>query len=180
MNRFANFSLLSTATAALCLSAGLSQPVHAAPADGTVDLLTTPPELTAKVAPNVVLTFDDSGSMAWAYMPDQRPYDGESWSSSKPWYCAGVIDPKAAAGTPKSLPMNGVFYNPNVTYRPPLYENGSPFANAKFSAAWADGIQHNRPTNKSNSSTTNLSNTNFCGKKGAAYWRYTGPALSVD
>ena len=35
-----------------------------AAAPGTVDLLATPPEITASVAPNVVLSFNDSGSMA--------------------------------------------------------------------------------------------------------------------
>ncbi|MCO5094820.1 MAG: PilC/PilY family type IV pilus protein [Xanthomonadaceae bacterium] len=155
---------------------GLAQ----AQALGTVDLISTPPELTAKVAPNVVLTFDDSGSMAWEYMPDQRPYDGTSWNSGHRWYCAAVIDPLAAAGTLKALPMNGMYYNPNSTYRPPLYQNGSSFPNATFTAAWDDGIRHNRPTNQSNSTTRNLSSRSFCGNAGAGYYRYTGPALTAD
>lgn len=166
---------IATITFASALS-GLVQ----AQAVGTVDLISTPPELTAKVAPNVVLTFDDSGSMGWAYMPDQRPYDGAAWNSGHRWYCAAVIDPSAAAGTLKALPMNGVYYNPNATYRPPLYQNGTSFPDAPFTGAWDEGIQHNRPTNRSNSTPRNLTTRSFCGNTGAGYYRYTGPALTPD
>lgn len=120
---------ISLMAAAITFTSGLSGLSQAAPtpAAGTVDLLTTPPELTAKVAPNVVLTFDDSGSMGSQHMPDQRPYDATGWNTGSPWYCAGVIDPLAAAGTLAALPMNGVYYNPNTIYRPPLYQDGSSF-----------------------------------------------------
>ena len=37
---------------------------------GTVDLSTKPPEASTTVAPNLVLTFDDSGSMNWHHAPD--------------------------------------------------------------------------------------------------------------
>ncbi|MGE0209375.1 MAG: hypothetical protein AB7S42_09570, partial [Lysobacteraceae bacterium] len=169
----------SLMAAAITFASALSGLSQAAPAAGTVDLLTTPPELTTKVAPNVVLTFDDSGSMVRAHMPDQRPYDGSSWSTSARWYCAAVIDPQAAAGTLNALPMNGMYYNPNTTYRPPLYENGASFDDASFTAAWLEGIQHNRPGGTA-SSTSNLSTRSFCGKTGAGYYRYTGPALTAD
>lgn len=169
----------SLMAAAITFASALSGLSQAAPAAGTVDLLTTPPELTTKVAPNVVLTFDDSGSMTSAHMPDQRPYDGSGWSTSARWYCAAVIDPQAAAGTLNALPMNGMYYNPNTTYRPPLYENGASFDDASFTAAWLEGIQHNRPGGTA-SSTSNLSTRSFCGKTGAGYYRYTGPALTAD
>lgn len=170
----------SLMAAAITFASALSGLSQAAPAAGTVDLLTTPPELTTKVAPNVVLTFDDSGSMGWDYMPDRRPYDpnNTSWGSNR-WKCAGVIDPQAAAGTLKALPMNGVYYNPNTIYRPPLYENGTSFPAASFTAAWREGIQHNRPGGTA-SSTSNLSTLSFCGATGAGYYRYTGPALTAD
>ena len=121
MNSYLSFIRLSTAVAALCISAGLATPVHAAdPAPGTVDLIATPPELTAKVAPNVVLTYDDSGSMAYDYMPDKRPYDSVGWGSNI-YRCAGVIDARVTDPLDvKSWSMNGVYYNPNTIYRPPL------------------------------------------------------------
>ena len=102
----------------------------ATPANGTVDLLTTPPELTTGVAPNVVLTFDDSGSMGRNYMPDSRPYGGSGWgatdqqntsgtvtwpSGGRPFLCAGIINPRYAdvddplynLADPRSWAMNG-------------------------------------------------------------------------
>ncbi|TXH18215.1 MAG: hypothetical protein E6R00_03640 [Gammaproteobacteria bacterium] len=177
MNRIQFSTALGVA--ALVAASGISGAAQAA-APGTVDLITTPPELTAKVAPNVAFTFDDSGSMGWAYMPDARPYDGASWSTGHRWFCAAVIDPTAAPGTPEAMPMNGVAYNPNTTYRPPLYENRSSFPNARYTAAWHQGIEHNRPTNQIPSGTTNLGTRSFCGNTGAGYYRYTGPALTAN
>ena len=77
---------------------------------GTVDLSSTPPEASTTVAPNLVLTFDDSGSMNWHHSPDQRPYTGAGWNTASdtdqsdsanrtyrsqagPFLCAGVITP---------------------------------------------------------------------------------------
>lgn len=170
----------SLMAAVITFASALSGLSQAAPAAGTVDLLTTPPELTTKVAPNVVLTFDDSGSMASDYMPDRRPYDpnNTSWGTNR-WKCAGVIDPQAAPGTLEALPMNGVYYNPSTTYRPPLYENGTSFPDASFTSAWNEGIQHNRPGGTA-STMSNLSTRKFCGATGAGYYRYTGPALTAD
>ncbi|MBK9658037.1 MAG: hypothetical protein IPO66_22530 [Rhodanobacteraceae bacterium] len=114
------------AAAVLALCAGLFSQGALAAAAGTVDLLATPPEITASVAPNVALTFDDSGSMAWEYMPDQRPYAGGGWGqssslvadASRPWFCAGVIDPRVTdPADPRSKPMNGMYYSPNVRYK---------------------------------------------------------------
>ena len=47
---------------------------------GDVDLSPTPPDLTASVDPNIVVTFDDSGSMASNFMGDIRPFDKGSWT----------------------------------------------------------------------------------------------------
>ena len=56
-----------------------------------------------QVKPNVMLMMDDSGSMAWDYMPDNgnSPY----FSTSKYGY--------------SSAQCNGVFYDPTVRYTPP-------------------------------------------------------------
>lgn len=169
MNRMQIHTTL--AAAALTFASALSGIAQAGPSEGTINLLTTPPELTAKVAPNVVLTFDDSGSMAWTYMPDQRPYDGGGWGN--PYRCAAVIDPRVDEDptNPRSWSMNGVYYNPNSDYKPPLYADGSEFPPASYTAAWDNGIQHNRPVGRSNSSTRNLGNyKGFCGN-GPGYYR---------
>src|SRR5580704_17743365 len=49
---------------------------------GTVNLSAQPPEVGIAVAPNLVLTFDDSGSMNWHHSPDQRPYIDAGWNSA--------------------------------------------------------------------------------------------------
>ncbi len=158
----------------LALGAGLLSQAAFAAAPGTVDLLATPPEITATVAPNLALTFDDSGSMAWEYMPDQRPYQtpvvgwGLSTSISTntdyPWFCAGRIDSRVTdPADPRSKPMNGMFYDPNVTYRPPLLPDGiTEFPQASFTAARHNGIRHFRPNSPVAQGTRNLATTAFC------------------
>src|SRR5690606_19843074 len=136
LSRFHQRMRLSALTTVVCLLAGLPVDSRAqVAADGTVDLLTTPPELTTSVSPNVVLTFDDSGSMGRNYMPDSRPYGGGGWgatdqqstagsqaynSGGRPFLCAGIIDPRITDPMdPRSWAMNGVYYNPNAKYDPP-------------------------------------------------------------
>ncbi|URX61071.1 hypothetical protein KR767_13350 [Luteibacter anthropi] len=121
----------------------------------TTDLSPTPPDLTTTVAPNVAVTFDDSGSMASNFMGDTRPFDGNNWTND-PWRCAGVIDPRVSdKDDRRSSAMNGVYYNPNINYTPPVYADGTAFPNADatLSNVWLDGIDVNRPTNASKASS---------------------------
>lgn len=188
--RHARFSGLTSLLACAFIYAPL---VSAAP-PGTVDLLATPPEITATVAPNVALTFDDSGSMAWAYMPDKRPFDNGGWGLStsistnadNPWFCAGRMDSSATSPSdPRSKPMNGMYYDPNVTYRPPLKADGiTEFPAANFFAAWNNGIQHNRPLDPIASTTRNLNTSPFCRTAqplaDAAYYQLEGNDFIQD
>ncbi len=164
--------LSRTGQCLMALCAGMLSSVALA-VPGTVDLLATPPEITASVAPNVALTFDDSGSMDWEYMPDNRPYYGGSWGLStsitsdatRPWFCAGRIDARVTdASDPRSKPMNGMYYDPNVTYRPPLKADGvTEFPAAVFTAAWNEGVDFNRPVAPNVAGgVRNLRTTNFC------------------
>jgi type IV pilus assembly protein PilY1 len=195
--RIHRFLALAAIGAGVTLLSGA--PALATPANGTVDLLTTPPELTTGVAPNVVLTFDDSGSMGRNYMPDSRPYGGSGWggtdqqdtsgstgypSGGRPFLCAGIIDPRITdVDDPRSWAMNGVYYNPNATYDPPLKVDGvTAFPAATYTAAWNNGILVNRPDSPTTSSTQNLgTGTRFCGNA-AGYYRYknTAPLLTLD
>jgi len=114
--------------------------------NGLTELSPTPPNITQAVAPNIVVTFDNSGSMLNNYMGDNRPFDGGSWSGK--WRCAGVIDPRITAATDiRSRAMNGVYYNPLVLYSPPMKADGTSFANADINlqAVPLDGIGINRP-----------------------------------
>jgi type IV pilus assembly protein PilY1 len=107
-----------------------------------VDLIPTPPDLTASVDPNIVVTFDDSGSMQSNFMGDSRPFDGSAWGA--PYACAGVIGGDSLLA---GHAMNGVYYNPNILYVPPIKADGSRFpdADASLAAVWGDGIAINRP-----------------------------------
>lgn len=124
-------------------------------ASAAVELSPTPPNDTQAVAPNIMVTFDDSGSMAFNYMGDNRPFDDGSWNG--PWRCAGVIDPRSTDSNDiLSHAMNGVYYNPNVTYTPPVRADGTVFPNADATLKLVpqDGIGVNRPYNKKTLATT--------------------------
>lgn len=117
--------------------------------NAVVELSPTPPNLTQGVAPNIAVTFDNSGSMANNYMGDTRPFDGRGWGSGR-WRCAGVIDPRVTDPSDiRSRAMNGVYYNPNVLYLPPVKADGTSFpdADATLVRVPLDGIAVNRPRN---------------------------------
>ena len=171
---------------------------------GTVDLSTKPPEASTTVAPNLVLTFDDSGSMNWHHAPDQRPYTGSGWSTgndssqtdsanksfpsgASPYLCAGVITPGVMdRSDPRSWSMNGVYFNPDNTYAPPLKADGiTTMLDSPYKKAWDNGIVQNRPA-AGTSTTTDLSGVSFCKsnnlgwKAGPGYYRYKGAALTLS
>ena len=133
----------------LTLVGGVTVPSSAfaaTPPNGLTELSPTPPNVTRAVPPNIMVTFDDSGSMASNYMGDNRPFDGGSWGG--PWRCAGVIDPRVTDATNVlSRAMNGVYYNPNVAYSPPVKADGTSFpqADATLQNVPLDGIALNRP-----------------------------------
>jgi type IV pilus assembly protein PilY1 len=71
------------------------------------------------VPANIILTMDDSGSMAWGYLPDSiTDYGTNRW---------------------KSHIYNRMYYNPNITYLPGVDPNGASMGNADFYAAWHNG-----------------------------------------
>ena len=124
---------------------------------GEVQLSNTPPNQTQSVPPNIVMTFDDSGSMSWTRLSDQPPWTTDvngntisglpDWNTG-PWRCANVIDPGATSGI-RAHAMNGVYYNPDITYTPPINADGTSFpqADPTLAAVWYDGIAVNRPLN---------------------------------
>ncbi|MBR0343895.1 MAG: hypothetical protein IJI03_01375 [Rudaea sp.] len=156
----ANKPRLRTALAAFVLGLVCASGAQA------VDLSAIPPQVNSSVLPNFVITFDDSGSMTWARMGDYPPYtSGKHWNG--PWRCAAVIDaiPPANASDAalRQLPMNAVYYNPRVTYRPPLKPDGTPFPDAQngdFGIANApiDGIAVYRPVNAVSASPVGFNN----------------------
>jgi len=95
------------------------------PAAATTDLAQAPIGflLSSKVKPNVMFILDDSGSMQWSYMGDE------------------VLEHRYenAVGYRSSI-CNRIYYNPAVSYPPPVQENGTPFSLPTFGAAPLDGF----------------------------------------
>jgi len=88
-----------------------------------LNLSDSPIYLLASVEPNVLLTFDDSGSMARSYIPDG---------------ISGNADDKRGC----SSAFNRIYFDPAITYDPPVDENGVP-KNAtatSYNAAYRNGF----------------------------------------
>ena len=120
-NSFGSRSLVGGLTLAAVLAAGLGSTRLFA---GTVDLGNAPPDLSSAVNPNVVVTFDDSGSMGATALPDGMADD----YNNKYYY-----DPS----------QNLIYFDPMKDYPPPLRPDGSAFPDSVYTAAWRDGICQN-------------------------------------
>lgn len=93
------------------------------------DLARTPPDLTKSVDPNIVVTFDDSGSMMATAMPDS--ISGSWYYQNRDYYYSST--------------SNLVYYNPAITYAPPSKPDGTPFPDSSYTDAWRDGMCANWP-----------------------------------
>jgi type IV pilus assembly protein PilY1 len=120
----------------------------------TTDIASVPlvSSSTTVVLPNLMFVLDDSGSMDWSYMPDTANNFRQNYGYS-------------------SSQCNGVYYDPSVTYTPPVDSTGTSYANATFTAAWNDGFD-------TSAGTTNLS-TGFKAHSSdtaaaAYYYAYSG------
>ncbi len=100
----------------------------------TLPLSRSPLFVRPPVDPNIILTFDDSGSMSEAGTPNE--------------ISSGVLLPASDALNNcywRDLPhfyaaqSNNQFFDPLVVYAPPVYANGSNFPNAVFTGAYYDG-----------------------------------------
>lgn len=124
----ANRSLRGPATLLLAVLAATFSPgfsgwqhVHAQATDiATLPVFSSTPPAN-DVKPNIMFIMDDSGSMAWTHMPDQA-------------------DDFAGRYGFASAHCNGIYYNPNVTYTPPVDAAGNSYANQSFTAAAKDGF----------------------------------------
>lgn len=110
----------------------------AVPMNLQAEISQKPLSLTEGVAPNLILTLDDSGSMRWAFAPDLIGRENSN---------VNVRNTRRG----KSYHANPMYYNPNVTYRLPYKIDSSgnvsnyttSFTNAYqngFKPAWDDVI----------------------------------------
>lgn len=121
----------------MLVSMGLS---HA----GLTDISNVPMANTSMsvVKPNVMFILDDSGSMAWSYTPNEAVnFDNGEYGS-------------------RSSQCNGMYFNPSLTYAPPVDSTGVSYSNAAFTSAKTNGFD-------SSSGTTDLNNS--------YYYVYSGP-----
>lgn len=98
----------------------------------------TPLFLTTNIPPNLIVTLDDSGSMARAYTPDLCGATGYIYNNT----CSpsGILNNR----WPKSSHANPIYYNPAVVYKAPVDASGTPLTTS-FSNAWVDGYAHVLP-----------------------------------
>lgn len=135
---------------AIASAQGASTSIASAP------LITSPSEV---VLPNVFLMMDDSGSMGWDFMPD----DVQNFSGNYGY---------------ASSQCNGVYYNPGITYTPPVKADGTPLnattgnpnGNSSFTSAWDDGYNTGGGTTDLSSS---FSTSGFSSQP-AFYYTYSG------
>lgn len=119
---------------------------------------------TAQIKPNILLTLDDSGSMAWEYIPDD---------------VGGTANQVGF----RNFACNLIYYNPATTYQIPTLgtvlvnssSTASPPAPTTFTRAYNDGFYSFYTTSVY---TTNLS-TSFKSQgndtaQAAYYWKYLG------
>lgn len=132
----------------LPLSLALVLPIALNPALATDTKLADVPlanAATVSVLPNIYFILDDSGSMDWDYMPD---YVNDS-------YCRGVDQylTNCNAGDPPFYlsAFNRVYYNPLITYNPPVNADGT--RKTSYGSPWTSvpkdgyGIQSTGNTN---------------------------------
>lgn len=98
--------------------------------------------LGGQVEPNVTFILDDSGSMRWGYMPDSLR---DQFSLTGCFYVnsyAGVNTVSCEEASNRFLmssAFNTLYYDPAITYLPPLKEDGTKYSAATYDNAWVNG-----------------------------------------
>lgn len=112
------FRQRATALMAACLATLLALPVHAA-----IEIPDVPLQSGTVVPPNILFILDDSGSMAWDFMP------GASDSGQVPSTAPTAIQLTAYT-------RNTLYYNPATTYLPWRRADGTFFPDTPYSAVY--------------------------------------------
>lgn len=115
------------------------------PAVKAQEISQTPLFLGSQVPPNILYILDDSGSMNLSFIPSGY-VDAAANSTPEETICG-----QRTTNRVKSSSYNSIYYDPGVTYVPPLNHLGVSLGNASFTAAKINGYS-------ASSSTVNLSN----------------------
>jgi type IV pilus assembly protein PilY1 len=114
-------AVLSAALSVMLVVGAVPRPAAAAP----LSLADSPIFLLTSVDPNIIFTYDDSGSMSWGYMPDDVGIN--DWDDER----RGC-----------SVTANPIYYDPTKTYDVPVNANGDPLnaVPTSFAAAYTNGF----------------------------------------
>jgi len=126
---FLTKSLLSTLGFMLYFSGTLSASAAA------LSVSQKPLILTETVPPNMLLTLDDSGSMRWAFAPDNKSGTGASRRA-------------------KSSAFNPMYYNPGVSYTAPKVFNAAG-AEQQLSTSFTDALHNGYNSARGNANLSN-------------------------
>jgi type IV pilus assembly protein PilY1 len=142
------------------------------------DFAQEPLFIGSEVAPNLLFIIDDSGSMAWEYMPDRLSGgEWEGWSYTYYDEIASTNGGFNQDGEDAYFPfyfssrVNKIWYNPDVTYRPPMKADGTGrMPSSSYTSAPINGYD-------SNSSKRNLNNAFTTSRYsvlegGGFYWQF--------
>ncbi|MFZ5958032.1 pilus assembly protein [Pseudomonas knackmussii] len=141
----------------------------------TLTLSQQPLFLTEGVAPNIMVTLDNSNSMRWSFAPDGlNPTTGATYNG----YTAEQVRTSRRA---KSSTFNPLYYNPNVTYQAPYsvtYSNGSmtytPLTTS-FTAAYVNGFKTSKGSlDLSSAYMVSWEYDTARATTDSTYWTYTG------
>lgn len=79
-----------------------------------------PLNLVEGVAPNILFTLDESGSMSWSHVPD---YDTDAYNNLIGDKGSRITDAKSNTRRYRASNTNPMYYNPNIIYNvPPAFE----------------------------------------------------------
>lgn len=120
---------------ALCFHAAGS---HAS----TLDISQSPLMLVDSVAPNLIFTLDDSGSMEFAYAPDGL--SDKNFKVNGVTVCPDVSNGCRSTRRAKSSDFNPIYYNPDVDYVIPKKADGSSYSTSFTSAPWNGFTGYNK------------------------------------
>ncbi|QEE24451.1 pilus assembly protein PilY [Rhodanobacter glycinis] len=144
------FGRLLTTALAVWMAGVVYAPAVAA-SSSTVPVDTSPLTVQASLPPNIVLMLDDSGSMAWSVMPDY-----------------GYLTDQSLQGERNSA-VNGVYYDPAVTYTPPPKADSTSTAPDLFPSNSASSFP-NAYTDQIGGSTGTSDVTQASGSDGSGYY----------
>ena len=119
------------------------------------DISDIPLDIQEGVAPNIIYTLDDSGSMRREYLPQTLNDDG-------------------IQGTARgfSALVNQIYYNPTIQYMPAVNEYGVSLGNASPTAAWRDGLRRTGSVDLTSNFQQQWDGRNFNGPSGTAFYYF--------